>query len=438
MMLNIKSIALAAALALPLSSASAQMLPNVYLVFEPFHANGIYKTGERAGWNIHTMLGAAYTRYSYELKENNFTVLKSGVVDLSSGEATIETQLDHPGMLYLRLSFIGAPPPTGTVTAQELDRMTVGAAVAPEQIKPAVGKPADFDSFWAGKLAALKQVPINPKLEPTASDREGVELSTVTLDSLNSQVHGYLATPKGGGKHPALVIYQYAGVYALQKNTVTDRAAEGWLAFNVDSHDMPPDQATAPRDYAKLGNSSRETSYFLNMYLRDTRALDYIQSRPDWDGKTIVIMGMSMGGQQSFATAGLNPDRVTAMIVNVPAGADFSADLHGSKRGYPEWPVDDPQVVETARYFDAMNFAPAIKAKSSVAFGFIDTTSPPYGILSAFNQMQGAKEAVPMIESDHNHITPQQEGAFFKRSKEVLDSLRTTGDFKPDTRWASH
>ena len=59
----------------------------------------------------------------------------------------------------------------------------------------------------AGKLAALKQVPINPRLEPAATDRKGVELSAVTLDSLNSQVHGYLATPKGGGKHPALVIF---------------------------------------------------------------------------------------------------------------------------------------------------------------------------------------------------------------------------------------
>jgi cephalosporin-C deacetylase-like acetyl esterase len=436
--MNIKSLVLAAVLMLPLPTASAQMLPNVYVVFEPFHANNIYKIGERAGWTIHTMLGTEYTRYSYELRENNFTVLKSGTVDLSSGQATIETALDHPGMLYLRLSFIGAPQPTGPVTPQELDKMTVAAAIEPEQIKPAVGKPADFDSFWAGKLAALKQVPINPVLEPASTDREGVELSTVTLDSLDSQVHGYLAVPKGGGKHPALVIYQYAGVYPLQKTVVTDRAAEGWLAFDVDSHDMPPDQATAPRNYASLGNTSRETSYFLNMYLRDTRALDYIQSRPDWDGKTIVIMGMSMGGQQSFATAGLNPDRVTAMIVNVPAGADFNADLHGSKRGYPNWPVDAPQVVETARYFDAMNFAPAIKAKSSVAFGFIDTTSPPYGVLAAFNQIKGAKEAVPMPMSDHNNITPQQEGAFFKRSKEVLDSLRTTGDFQPDVRWASH
>ena len=435
--MDIKSLVLAAAITLPISPAAAQMLPNVNLVLEPFHANGIYKTGERAGWTIHALLGAGYTRFNYELRENNFTVLKSGVLDLSSGTATIETTLDHPGMLYARLSFIGAPPPTGEVSRQELDRMTVGAAVAPEEIKPAMGRPADFDSFWTGKLASLKQVPINAKLESTASDRENVSLSTVTLDSLNSQVHGYLAAPKTGGKHPALVIYQYAGVYPLQKSTVTDRAAEGWLAFDVDSHDMAPDQATAPRDYASLGNTSRETSYFLNMYLRDTRALDYIQSRPDWDGKTIVIMGMSMGGQQSFVTAGLNPDRVTAMIVNVPAGADFSGDLHGSRRGYPNWRVDDPQVVETARYFDTVNFAPNIKAKSSVAFGFIDTTSPPYGVLAAFNQIPAPKEAVPMPDSDHNNVTPQQEGAYFKRLKEVLDSLRLTGDFSPDARWAS-
>jgi len=85
-----------------------------------------------------------------------------------------------------------------------------------------------------------------------------------------------------------------------------------------------------------------------------------------------------------------------------------------------------------------MNFAPAINAKSSVAFGFIDTTSPPYGILAAFNRIKGPKEAVTMPDSDHNNITPQQQGAFFMRSKEVLDSLRTTGDFKPDTGWASH
>jgi cephalosporin-C deacetylase len=434
-LLLVLGLVLSSALAAP---APAQTLPNVNLVLEPFHASNIYKTGERVGWTVRASLGAAYTKYSYEIRENNLKVLKSGVLDVSSGEGVIETSLDHPGMIYARLSFIGAPPPTSATTPQELDKMTVGAAVAPEQIRPLLARPADFDGFWAAKLAALKQVPINPKLEPAATDRAGVELSTVTLDSLNSQVHGYLAVPKDGGKHPAIVFYQYAGVYPLQKSTVTDRAAEGWLAFDVDSHDMPPDQATAPKDYARIGDDNRETSYFLNMYLRDTRALDYIQSRPDWDGKTMVIMGMSMGGQQSFVTAGLNPGRVTAMIVCVPAGADFSGDLYGSKRGYPNWPVDDPKVVETARYFDAMNFAPAIKAESLVALGFIDTTSPPFGVFSAFNQIQGPKEAVPMPESDHNNVTPQKQGDYYRLSKEALDQLRITGRFIPNPDWAKN
>jgi hypothetical protein len=33
-----------------------------------------------------------------------------------------------------------------------------------------------------------------------------------------------------------------------------------------------------------VGNTDREKSYFLNMYLRDSRALDYLMTRSDWDG----------------------------------------------------------------------------------------------------------------------------------------------------------
>ena len=77
----------------------------------------------------------------------------------------------------------------------------------------------------------------------------------------------------------------------------------------------------------------------------------------------------------------------------------------------------------------------AIKAKSLVAFGFIDTVSPPFGILAAFNQIQGPKEAVPMPASDHNNITPQQEGGYIIRSREALESLRKTGDITPNENW---
>ena len=58
------------------------------------------------------------------------------------------------------------------------------------------------------------------------------------------------------------------------------------------------------------------------MYLRDSRVLDYLLTRPDWDGKTIVLTGGSMGGQQSLVLAGLRPEKITAVLVCVPAGAD--------------------------------------------------------------------------------------------------------------------
>jgi len=227
------------------------------------------------------------------------------------------------------------------------------------------------------------------------------------------------------------VIFQYAGVYALQTKTVTDRAAEGWLCLDVDSHDLPPGEATGvAANYPSIGNTDRETSYFLNMYLRDTRAIDYISTRPDWDGKTIVIMGTSMGGQQSLVTAGLNP-KVTAVIVNEPSGADTNGNLHGRKAGYPNWPSTDPKVMETALYFDPVNFASRIKAPVLAAIGFIDTTAPPAGIWTTLNQIPGAKEVVSMIDSDHNNRTPEKQGAYTARYKEVLATILNGGEFKP-------
>ena len=89
-----------------------------------------------------------------------------------------------------------------------------------------------------------------------------------------------------------------------------------------------------------------------------------------------LVMGTSMGGQQSFATAGLNPD-VTALVVNVPAGFDVNGEKAGRKTGYPGWPSEDAAIMRAGQYFDPVNFASKIKAKSVVAFGMIDTTSPP-------------------------------------------------------------
>jgi cephalosporin-C deacetylase-like acetyl esterase len=378
------------------------------LTFIPFHDTGIYDIGERGGW---TASGAS-GKFDYVIRANNRVEIQKGTLDLTNGPATIEAKSDDPAMLYVE------------VKDSDGKLIHLGAAIAPTKLKPSAPRPADFDTFWDAKLKALAEIPINPMLKPTDTRKAGVELYTVMLDSAGSHVQGYLAKPAREGKFPALMIYQYAGVYELRPETVTDRAAEGWLAFDVDSHDMLPTEATAPRNYQAVGNTDREASYFLNMYLRDARAIDYIRTRPDWDRKTIVLMGTSMGGQQSLVTAGLRPD-VTAVLVNEPSGADTNGDLHGRRAGYPNWPSNDPKIMETALYFDPVNFASRIKAPVVAAIGFIDTTSPPAGVWTAVNQTQGRKEVISMIESDHNNRTPEKQQAWESRWRELLRTLRT-------------
>jgi hypothetical protein len=71
---------------------------------------------------------------------------------------------------------------------------------------------------------------------------------------------------------------------------VTDRAAEGWLAVNIEPHDVMPDQPKEYYDalpaelksYNSIETRNRDRNYFLYMYLADIRAVDYLASRPDW------------------------------------------------------------------------------------------------------------------------------------------------------------
>ena len=421
------------------------------LAFAPYHATGIYDVGERVGWTVTPGPTAPTYAYKWTIRRNNAVVLKEGTLDLSSGRDTIEIVADQPGMIYVAVQAYAelapsaattdAPHFTGGNTGRDTGFYAVGAAVAPGRIGLSAPRPDDFDSFWDAKLAAQANVPLNPVLTPVQTDVPGVEMNVFQLDALGSKAHGYVARPawaEDGSsaqrpRYPAIIQLQYAGVYALNATAVARRAAEGWLVLNVDSHDkLPSDPAgSVPRAYQAVGNTDRETSYFLDMYLRDSRVLDYLLTRGDWDGRTIVLMGGSMGGQQSLALAGLRPDKISAVLVCVPAGADSNGNLHGRKAGYPNWPSDNPDVMKTALYFDTVNFAPRIKAPVMAGFGFIDTTSPPAGVWTMINQIPSAVETLPMIDSDHDNFTPDKTRPCTMRENAILDTIVHGGTFAP-------
>ena len=250
------------------------------------HPSGIYRVGETVRWSLRwSGNDPAPAKVDYVVKKGGLTELSRGSVTLANGLGIVEARFEKPGALLLVLPG---------------SRSRGGAVAAPEKIALSAKRPADFDAFWAAKIKELQSVPANPKQEPGDAGKGGVAYAKITMDNIRgTKIQGQLARPAGKTRLPALLIVQWAGVYGLPKSWVADRAADGWLALNIEAHDLPLDQPPAfyeqqsrgpLNNYPAIGNDNPETSYFLRMYLSCYRAAQFLTKHPDWDGKTLVVM----------------------------------------------------------------------------------------------------------------------------------------------------
>jgi len=372
--------------------------------------DGVYAVGDTVHWTVQPQDGMTDLTYMVFPNQGNAPSVTGKV----SGEL-IDYTFDKPGTVLLRVK--------GKKADGKEANAVGGAVAAPEQIQPSAPRPTDFDDFWAAKIRELRAIPMGEELSPVDSGVSGVKYSKVTLNNINgTHIRGQIARPDKPGKFPGLLQVQYAGVYGLPKDFVTGRAREGWLALNISAHDIPIDESPAfykaqsdgpLKNYPAIGNDDRETSYFLRMYLSCVRAVDYLKTQPDWDGKTLIVIGGSMGGMQSLVTAGLCPDDVTAAIADVPAGCDMLGPKVGRRGGYPSWweltrgqdwktPHDPDKVHEASRYFDVVNFAPKIQAHVLIGVGLLDDVCPAAGVYAAFNQIPSKnKQIVPLPSAGH-------------------------------------
>lgn len=373
----------------------------------PDRTNGVYQVGDtvhwRVAWNAETNPPPAH----YRFLKGEMIDAGQGDVEFSNNLACLDSRFDAPGTMLLEVAW--------KADGIEPHRALGGAVAAPDQIAPSAPPPADFDAFWEAKLKELAKVPAQPRLEKVDIGRTNLSYWKITLNNIRgTHIEGQLARPAQGRKFPALLIVQWAGVYPLQRNWVTDRAEEGWLTLDIEAHDLPIDmpdafykeQFAGPlKNYWSIGNDDRDTSYFLRMYLSCYRAADYLSKRKDWDGKTLVVMGGSQGGLQTLMTAGFYPG-ITAALAIVPAGCDMLGPDVGRKGGWPQWysnteGKDPAKVREASRYYDVANFARRIKCPLLVGMGLIDEVCPAAGILAAVNQVASPKEIILLPKAAH-------------------------------------
>jgi cephalosporin-C deacetylase len=391
----------------------------VRVTVTPDRADWTYALGQPASFRLavtrdgHAVPGASV---SYTLGPERMKPTEEKTVPVPAEGLVVNAKgLAEPGFLRLIA--------TAKVEGQDY-RGLATAGYAPDQIKPTVPEPADFDAFWEAQKKALAEVPVDAKLTPwtaistAKADCFQVSLQNIAIEGSNlTRVYGVLCEPKGDGPFPAVLHVPGAGVRAYRGQV--EMAEKGLITFQIGIHGIPVDLEGPIYDNLRWGAlagynvfnlDDKDRYYYRRVYLGCLRANDFLVSRPRYDGKNLGVTGGSQGGALSLVTAGLDP-RVKVVGAFYPALADTTGYLHGRAGGWPHMFEDEkrhrsPEKLATNAYYDVVNFARRIKAPGLYSWGYNDETCPPTSMFAAYSAITAEKTLLLALETGHNQ-TPE-------------------------------
>jgi len=384
----------------------------------------VYKCGETATFSIVVRNGEKTVtegEVAVVLSLDGGRAIAEETIALGPEPSTISGTLNEPGFLLCAAS-------VGTGDEERTGYQTAG--FEPERIEAVAIVPDDFDAFWAEGRARVDALPMDVRLVPiprfSNEKQQTYKISLINID--DTRIYGWLSVPKGKKPpYPAFVSVPGAGIGAPYEPIVSEGEAGALsLVMGVHTHDLGlPDEdygAMAKghlRGYMRHGAPDREKYFFRRAILGIDRAVRYLMSRPDWDGKHLVYMGSSQGGGMGLVLAGLNPE-FSAVAVNVPGFCDRNA--WRAERGRRKSPPGDTeeeraQYALMNEYFDAVNFARKIRCPVIMSVGFRDRTCIPSCVYAAFNVIQAPKLMLHGPDSGHcyipaftEHFSPWLEG----------------------------
>ena len=408
------ALALAAPLACPGQQPPAKAPPEYAFSVNADRPDALYHVGETVTFHValnHGPQPAGNEEISWTISKDGFPPERTGQTTLQQGQADLTGKLDEPGFVRCEVQF---------KHEKDVFKGLAAAGVDPLGIKPSMPAPADFDAFWTQKVKELEAIPLHAQLTsvPVPPIRAGAEAFDVQCDCVGKPMSGYYGRPAGAQPHslPAMVIFHGAGVDSANLDQVCGWAKAGFICLDINAHGIPNGKprefynelaAGELKTYRTEGSASRDTYYFLGMYLRAQRALDFLTAQPEWDGRTLVANGGSQGGAQAIASAGLDK-RVSFLVAIEPAMCDHTGLVIGRPVGWPKLVLKgpdgkpDPATLQAARYFDSVNFAARVKAPAFFSVGFLDALCPPTTVYAAYNNVATKKDMNDEIHGGHN------------------------------------
>ena len=323
-----------------------------------------------------------------------------------------KTSAHRPGFVTVRAWLLDSDGKEVKIKGRPL--MFTGALGAEiEKLKP-LPEPKDFDAFWKTKLAELAKVAMKPELTPVPSKDPAVKVWKFSIPCVGDMPStGYIYMPTGAKAKTLPAIAYFFGYGQPADLKIYYRQGRKNLVLSVSRFGIK--QGESEEYYAKerkkigrygfLNNEDRETSYFKGMLLRDFRAVEFLKSRPEWNGRDLTITGGSMGGLQSLWVAGLDP-AVTKIDIRYPWCCDLGAEL--DKRPRSDWA---PKYTPALAYYDAVNFAKRIPktAKLKIFTGLGDRVCPVTGVTLAYLVAPCTKAITYKQAATHmkSHAKPQ-------------------------------
>ena len=169
--------------------------------------------------------------------------------------------------------------------------------------------------------------------------------------------------------------------------------------------------AGALNGYWNFCRDNRDQNYYNRVIVGALRAVDFICSLPQFNGKALGVTGSSQGGALSVITAALD-SRVTFFGAVHPALCDHEAFLKKRAGGWPHYyyqaaPTD--KELKALRYYDTANFARCLKATGWFSWGYNDEVCPPTSMYAAYNAVTAPKELHIYLETGHYWYQEQWE-----------------------------
>lgn len=324
-----------------------------------------------------------------------------------NGSAQIEASIGVPGFVRMEVwPFHGDKTPLNGANGRPL-KFDGGAGADIGKLEP-YPEPADFDAFWQNQKLRLAGVPVKASLREITPARQGFRMFDVRVDCAGGKpVSGYLsfpdvAKPRSLGAHVGFIGYG--------ARSATQDYRRGMIVFQINAHGIENGREPAYYQALQTGelkgygfnaeeNARPETCYFNGMMLRVMRALEFVKSRPEWDGKTLTVFGSSQGGFQAVAAAGLDP-AVTECVLLKPWFCDLGGITLGRLRGWR------PDLADGLLYYDGVSMGKRITCKTVITAGLGDYTCPPSGLAVLYNRIKAPKRMEYLQGVAHGYETP--------------------------------